>query len=277
MLTALNAYHIAYSQETRSYALIFMIAALSYSALVVMLHRPGWGTALSYGLTTSLAAHVHYYALVMFVGQAFAAAAALALRRDRWRDWRWSLLGTAIVALSVLPWIGPLRRVAAMDEYWPEPPDAWFLIDDFQAYFGGDPILSIVCGALLAAIPFIVLRRPGKDEEWGRLTMVMATSVLGASACVSLALAYARSVLIVPMLIPRFTIVFLPAILILIAIAIVHLRPRALGALDPGEEFRRLLHDHYACTNQIKFLKTSVERWERRAHAESAPRTEKTD
>jgi hypothetical protein len=297
----------------------------------------------------------------MFVGQAFAAAAALAIRRDRWRDWQWSLLGTAIVALSILPWIGPLRRVAAMDEYWPEPPDAWFLIDYFQAYFGGDPILSIVCGALLAALPFTVLRRPGKDEERGRLTMVMVISVLGASVCVSLALAYARSVLTVPMLIPRFTIVFLPAILILIAIAIVHLRPRALRTLvlaavavlaiagllrsgyytevrkeqwreaadcmlsdsrfssrsdaclsvaaagfqyyvdqrlpefrigpataealrnlvdddpappvlwlltardlDPGEEFKRMLNDHYVCTDQVKFLKTSLERWERR-------------
>ena len=33
--------------------------------------------------------------------------------------------------------------------------------------------------------------------------------------------------------------------------------------LDPGEEFKRMLNDHYVGTDQVKFLKTSLERWER--------------
>ena len=231
LLTALNAYHIAYSQEARMYTLVFMLAALSYGALVSLLHQPGWRTAVSYGLVTAAAAHVHYYALVMLLGQVVAAATVLIARRARWRDWLPLLAGSAIVGLAVLPWLGAVRRVLAMDEYWPTPPKPWFFIDYFHAYFGRSLILSLLFGVLLAAVPFLVSRRPGVDRQAGAPPPATVAWLLAASVVVSLAAAFARSVLIVPMLQPRFTIVFLPAILLLIAIALARLRPRPLRAL----------------------------------------------
>ncbi len=366
LLTALNAYHIAYSQEVRSYALVFLLAALSYCALVIVLHRPGWRTAVLYGLITAAAIHVHYFALVMLVGQLVAAAIVLMARRERWRHSLPLLLGTAIVALAMLAWVGPLRKVVAMDEYWPAPPEPWFFIDYFHTYFGRDLILSLILGTLLAVVPFVVPRRPTVDDTGSGAPLVTVAWLLGISVFVSLGLAFARSILIVPMLMPRFTIVFLPAILFLIAIAIAHVRPRALRALvlagvivlsiaglvrsgyyteprkeqwreatdcmlsdprfdntsnaclsvaapgfqhyvdqrlpefrvgdatpaalrdllddgpapavlwlllarnlEPGEGFRRLLVQHYVRSDRIKFLKTSVEKWERRG--ESGP------
>jgi uncharacterized membrane protein len=230
LLTAVNAYHIAYSQEARSYVLVFVFAALSYLALLLFIDAPGWRTSLAYGLVVAVAFHIHYYALVMFFGQMVAAAGVFVLRDRGLRALRFVLIPGSVVALAILPWVGPFLRVAGFDRYWPAVPEPWFFIGYFHGYFGGSLVLSVGSAALLAALP-LLLRRRFEDEPadaWASLRI--GAAALGVSVAASLAVAYARSVLAVPMLIPRFTLVLLPAILLLIAMAVSRIRPARLRA-----------------------------------------------
>ena len=230
LLVAVNAYHIAYSQEARSYAVVFVLAALSYLALLLFIDAPGWRTALVYGLTVGLAFHLHYYALVMFFGQMVAAVGVLFARDRDWRELRFTVVPVVVLILAMLPWLGPFLRVAAVDRYWPAVPEPWFFVGYFHTYFGESLVLSLVLGALLVALP-ILLHRRDEDEpvdEW--TSMRVGAVALGVSVVASLAVAYARSVLAVPMLIPRFTFVLLPAILLLIAMAISRIGPARLRA-----------------------------------------------
>jgi hypothetical protein len=229
-LLASNAYHIAYSQEARSYTLVFVFAALSYGALVAMLEKPDWRTGVALGAMVAIAVHIHYWALVMFLGQVVAAATVLGVRRARWRDWLSLMTAMAVAGSAMLPWIGPLRRVAEMDTYWPARPSVLFFVDYFHTYFGGNLFLSVLAGALLLALPRLL--RPGREADPDdRLPAVRpAAAVFASSVVVSLVVAYLRSVVVVPMLMPRFTFVLLPAVLLLVAIAVSRLRPPWLRA-----------------------------------------------
>lgn len=224
LLVSVNAYHIAYSQEARSYALVFVFAVLSYLAFLVFLDDPGWKSAAVFGATVAVAFHIHYYALVMFFGQIVAAAVVLTVGTGTWRSLKFLVAAGGVVALGMLPWIGPFLRVAAFDRYWPDVPEPWFFVGYFHTYFGRNLILSLVFGGLLLGLPFLL--KPRADEEGAEgdpsRTWAMA---LGLSVIASLAVAYGRSVLAVPMLIPRFTLVLLPAIILLIAMAISRIRP----------------------------------------------------
>jgi uncharacterized membrane protein len=222
-LTAVNGFHIEYSQEARSYSLVFLLAALSYAALVDLLHRPRWQAAVAFGAVASAAAHVHYYSLVMLVGQAVATVAVLIVRRAGWSQWLWAALAAAMIVVAVLPWLGPLRQVAAMNEYWPKPPTPWFIVGYFQQYFGNDLGLSLVMAGLLVGGIAVAMVGTGPDREVPPTRLV--AWLLGASVAVSLLVAYLRSVMVVPMLMPRFTLVFLPALLILISIGAAAIRP----------------------------------------------------
>ena len=225
LLVAVTAYHIAYSQETRSYALVFVLAALSYLALLLFIDAPGWRTALAFGLIVAIAFHVHYYALVMFFGQMVAAVGVFFVRdRDR-HALRFVILPGAVVALAMLPWLGPFLRVAGFDRYWPAVPEPWFFVGYFRTYFGDNPILSAVLAGVLIALPFLLKTRTEEDPADEIIPLRTAAVVLAVSVAASLAVAYARSVLAVPMLIPRFTIVLLPAILLLVAVALSSIRP----------------------------------------------------
>jgi len=225
LLVSVNAYHIAYSQEARSYALVFVVAALSYLALMIFVDAPGWRNAAFLGATVAVAFHIHYYALVMFFGEIVAVVVAVVFVKKSRRDLRYLLLAGTVVVLGMLPWIGPFLRVAGFDRYWPAVPEPWFPFSYFHAYFGENLVLSIAFGGLLLALPFLLNQRPEGHEDAEGRSLRMPAMVLALCVVASLAVAYGRSVLSVPMLIPRFTFVLLPAVFLLVAMAISMIRP----------------------------------------------------
>ncbi len=228
VLTTVNWFHIVYSQEARAYSLVFLLAALTNWAFISVLGRPGWRTAAFYGLATAAAIHVHYYGIVALCGQLAAALVMPLLGRWGWRR-VWALLAGAVGAgLTVAPWIGPLVRVAGLREAWPAMPKPFFFLDYFHQYFGKLLSLSVVFGMLLAALPFLLRAETPGSPKAGRLSARMTAGLLGGAAAISLAAAYLRSVLVVPMLVPKVTIVFLPVLLLLIALAMSRLSPARL-------------------------------------------------
>jgi uncharacterized membrane protein len=221
VLTTVNAFHIAYSQDARSYSLLFLVAALSYWAFIRLLSQPGWSTAFAYGLVTAAAIHVHYYAYVLVFGQLSAAFLMLALHRLTWRRVQPLLAAAAAAGLTAVAWIGPLIRAMRLREAWPAPPTPLFFAEYFHEYFGGQLLLSLAFGALLVTLPFLLHAEAPKDEEaTGFLRTGSRVGLLGGAVAISLAAAYLRSVLVVPMLVPKVTIAFLPVVLLLIALTL---------------------------------------------------------
>lgn len=225
VMTSVNAFHIAYSQEARSYSLVFFLATLSYWAFLRVIARPGWRTALAYGMATAAAMHVHYYAYLLAFGQVVAALFAGGLRRWGWRRLIPLVAGAVGAGLTTVVWLRSILKVAKMDEYWPARPEPYFLIEYFHQYFGSDLILSVTCGGLLVALPFLIFRYSDPSRSAGGLDDGAKAGLLVGSLVVSLTAAYLRSILVVPMLIPRVTIIFLPALLLLIGLSLSKLKP----------------------------------------------------
>ncbi len=228
VVTTVNGFHIAYSQEARSYSLVFLLATLSYWAFLSVLARPGWRTAVAYGLATAAAIHVHYYGFIVLFGQVAAALVAPLSGRWRWRRLQPLLAGAAGAGLTVLPWIGPLVRVAGLREAWPARPTPFFVFEYFNEFFGNQIALSVAFAILLVALPFLLRAEPSDAAGEGRLPAGTAAGLLGGAVAVSLAAAYLRSILVVPMLVPKVTIAFLPVLLLLIALALSRMSPAPL-------------------------------------------------
>ena len=217
LLLAVNAFHIEYSQEVRSYSLLVLLATLSYTALLALLDRPGVRTGLAYGLVSAIALHTHYYALIM-VGSQLAAIAVVGVCAGGWRRLV-RPIGVATLTMLVLylPWLGPVLRAAGMREYWPKVPGPGFFARYFSAYFGEDPALTVLFAILLALLPVSLLRRtraPTRTELSSRVAVLALALVL------SVAVPYLRSVLVVPMLVDRFTIIVLPPLIALLALSV---------------------------------------------------------
>jgi hypothetical protein len=167
----------------------------------------------------------------MLAGQMAAAVLVLAVRRQPPRDWVRVAAGPVVVAVSVLPWMSAVRRVASLDRFWSPLPEPLFFVDYFHRFFGQDLTVSLVAGGLLLALPLILRGRSAVADDGEGPSAGFVAAVLAASVAVSLLAAYVRSHLVVPMLMPRFTFVFLPAVLLLITIAMCGLRPPKVRAI----------------------------------------------
>jgi hypothetical protein len=110
-LLALHPFHLAYSQELRSYGLLVLLSTLSFGFLIAALEggrRRDW---CAFALVSLANLYTHNYAFFLLAGQAGAAAAALRGARPKTR--RLALGAFMATFLGYLPWLGILRKQAA--------------------------------------------------------------------------------------------------------------------------------------------------------------------
>lgn len=95
VLLAVNAFHIQYSQEARSYALVVLLVTLSSLFFARGVERPSsWRSWDGYAVFTAAAIYAHWYALLVLVAQ-LCSLAFLPRRNVPWEGifTSWFILG----------------------------------------------------------------------------------------------------------------------------------------------------------------------------------------
>jgi mannosyltransferase len=105
LLAAASPILIYYSQETRMYGLVTLLAAASvYWAMRIYRQPRSLGAWSGYLLATLAAAYTHYYAFFVILAEDLVLLFFLLRQRQRVALGRW-LAGQGVVALAYLPWI----------------------------------------------------------------------------------------------------------------------------------------------------------------------------
>lgn len=182
LLLALNACHVAYSQEARSYALLLLLCALSMLTFVIAIERPTSTNWLLYVFVTVAAIYAHFFAgLVMlaeWVSLVFLPHSLLNLRRLGW--------SALLIALSITPalWFILRKDVGQIDSI-PNPGllEMYRLIL-FLTSYGGKVfgiLLAIIYAACIGASLRILSRNWrnfGRSIEGWHLALLVICSFL---------------------------------------------------------------------------------------------------
>jgi mannosyltransferase len=214
LLLALNALLVQYAQEVRGYALVTFLVAL---ACLFYVRGAEGGRArdwVAYALVMSLAVYAHLFAAFVLLAHAVTIAV---LPRSVW-----TRAAVAVVAAGALAAPVALAAVAgdAGQINWISTPTLSTLFEVSRALAGGTRTLLLVYAAL-GLLALISAARA--DIAWKPL---LVTSAAALPVAVPFALSFAK-----PMLVDRFAIVALPAIVTLVALGIVRLRrPLFVGA-----------------------------------------------
>jgi mannosyltransferase len=213
-LLALNPFFIRYAQDARAYSLVLCLVTLASYLLLRALDRPVRVRWLAYGVAATAAAFAHLFAvfvLLVHVGVIL---------------WRRSGRGL-VVAGAVSALVAPFTIVVLL-----EGPERLFVphmripmvriaVDRLAGGLGQwPPIHGIVYG--LFAAPAVLVWRPRAP-----------ISFCAAWLIVPIALAAALS-LAKPMFVVRYLIVVLPAFMILVAVTVTTIKPRAAMAAALG-------------------------------------------
>ena len=216
LIATFNYFLVFYSQETRSYILLFLFTCLSWYYCMKCIHDRTAGRPVMYCLTTILLLYTHYYGFLVFTAQIVCALRyAFSTNRILMKQF---LPYMAIISLAALPLFPTMSWMAAKTDFWLEQPDPWFIVDYFHDYFDSD-FLSILFGLIL----LLGLKFKGDGFVKKYRTEMQCNAIW---LFIVYFLPYLRGFISLPMLHVRYTIVCLPAIIMLLALSINEIESR---------------------------------------------------
>lgn len=218
LLLAVSRFHIAYSQEARSYSLLFFLALVSCHEWVVLLRGPSRRAPAVYAVCAGAMLWVHTFAAFLMLAQLLAAVPFVA---PRWRLGGRPALARALLAqtaasLIYAPYIQESINVAQAGQAWMPRPT---LPDTLLAYVGQPWLL----GAFLALAVYATV------QLWRRRQIGAATLwALVATLPVALPLALSQGKHVI--FTPRYGIAGLIGLYALVGCGLIAL-PRAAGVI----------------------------------------------
>jgi uncharacterized membrane protein len=224
VLAAFNYYLIYYSQEARCYILVFLFTTLSFLFFLRIFHSGKKTDALLYCISTIALIYSHYYGLLVYLSQFVIFLIYFSKFRKRCNlPLVLLLLPFLIIGISFIPWILIIVKHSLMKEFWIQDTSLLFPLFYFSEYFGNNIWLnSLLLIPIVSFIGSILRTRAASSIESKKA--IPFNSILLIWVFIVYITAFLISKLYIPLLVPRYTIVVLPAILILIAVGIENIK-----------------------------------------------------
>lgn len=268
LLLCINSFHLYYSQEARPYGFLLLFSMLAFYRLIRYIKIPTRKNAIIYGVFSALMIHSHFFGLFALFAQYFILLVFLLAseKQERKQFFINSLFSGIIALLLYIPAITILIKVSAIKEFWIPAPtlDVYTLI--FKEFFGNSELLLTMIG-LIMLFYFIRLSKeedfPMKYKTLLDNKMVFSFIVLMSWIVLVILIPLIRSYLSIPMIISRYFIVVLPAIIILISIGIYQFKNRMvkLGFLSLFIVFSLtdiiIVKKYYKAVNKTQFREAS--------------------
>jgi 4-amino-4-deoxy-L-arabinose transferase-like glycosyltransferase len=202
LLLAVNAFFLRYAQEARSYAVVLLLTTLATLLFLRLEERGDLGIA--YVAVGALALYAHFFAAFVLAGHLL--ALAIARRPLRTQVLRLAAIGVLAVPLAVFALFRDEGQVSHLVR-----PTPTYVVDTLQDLAGGTrPLLVLYAAALVVAAVSLLPRL-----DW---PMVVAATWAATPVVGALVVSIGK-----PLFAPRFLIVALPGIVLLVAVGLTRL------------------------------------------------------
>lgn len=199
LLLAVNAFFLRYAQEARSYALVLLLTTVATLLFLRLAERDGLGVG--YVAVGALALYAHFFAAFVLLGHLL--ALAIARRPLRAQLLRLGAIGALAVPLALFALFRDEGQVSHLVR-----PTPTYVVDTLQELAGGTRLLLVLYVAAVVAAGAALLRR----LDW---PLVVAATWAATPVVSALVVSIGK-----PLFAPRFLIVALPGIVLLVAIGL---------------------------------------------------------
>jgi hypothetical protein len=178
------------------------------------------GDAVILGVINSIVIYSHYFGFLIIVSQLVICIFFWVQEERKGLLFKTLFITYCLVAISYIPWLPQLLSAGNIDKTWIAPLKPDFIVDFFNEYFCNSPALSWAAIALIVIYLINVFSNIKKIQRFKESPVALSFVVIIISLLVSLGIPYLRSILVVPMITARYTIIALPLILLAIAYGI---------------------------------------------------------
>ena len=222
-LLTVNAYHIRYSQEARSYSLMVLLCTLSCFYFLEYLQEPSPKNRIVYVVFSALAVYAHFYSLLLIVSHWLSLRFLTQEDIPAGLDKAWKQIGIAVAPILLFvatTGAGPLRWIPR-----PGPRELW----EFASLLtgSGGAWLVVAYTSAIGVVLSSTLMQPWNHRlPWEVWRYRFLAVWLFFPPLFVVILSQAK-----PLFLPRYFIFCLPALLLLAAVAISKIRPVWLALL----------------------------------------------
>ena len=171
-LLATATFHIFYSQETRMYALLTLLALVSFYGLLRLKADQSFAEVLIYGGGTVLMLYTHIFGVFFVLTQNLYYLILLLLKSPNRPPLRqWIALQSAIVALYT-PWLWVFfagKDEIAGADFWLQAPDLQSIVNLFSSFVGSEIGLALAAVVLVSFGLLKIAKMPGRGLVWARI------------------------------------------------------------------------------------------------------------
>jgi 4-amino-4-deoxy-L-arabinose transferase-like glycosyltransferase len=217
VIAVFTYYFIRYSQEARSYSLMVLLVTVSFICFIRLLREQNRQNLVLYIISIVATLYTHYYGLLIFASHAVCMMIYF-LRVGMSRSMlKYCLLAIAIPGVLLLP----LLPYIAMNSGgrglgWLSQPEPWFFMEYLQKYF--------LSGYLALIFGFFMILGIIRTWRLGGRERYVTLMILGLWLAFVFILPYIKGVVNKPALHPRYTIIALPALIVLASAGIAFLK-----------------------------------------------------
>lgn len=222
-LLAVNQFHIYYSQEARSYALLLLFTILAFYRLLLFVKNPTWRTAVFFGLCSGLIPHAHPIGLTVILAQYLVVLFVLVktVPAQRKQFFVMSFFSGIIALLVFYPVYRIVSKVSDITSFWVTMPTPDVFTQLISEFLGKSELTFFIFSALFLFYVISLFKQTSDGKSWKDLeksrlitSFLVFTSWIGIAFLIPLI----RSYLQIPMIVSRYFINVLPVILLMVAI-----------------------------------------------------------
>lgn len=228
-LLAVNYFHIYYSQEARMYSMLFFTTTLAFLFLIRFIKKPTLKSALFHGLFAALMIYTHFFALFALFAQYIILLIFIVkpFNTDRKKMFLYSFFSGILTLLLYLPALKLFIVTTKRTSIWIPMPTVDVYTQIFKEFFGQSEIVLFFVLTLLVLFFMKLYNRESKakleinpTEEKQVFSFVFLFTWIIITLLIPLISSYVK----LPMLISRYFINILPAVIILVAMGIYYIK-----------------------------------------------------
>ena len=223
IILCVNPFHLYYSQEARPYVFFFLFSTLSFFYLIKYLKSPNRKNAIYYGLISALMICSHFFGfLVLFSQYLLLLLFFILSKKENRKDFFVNSLISGIIALLFfLPGIKIFIKATEIKQFWIPAPTLDVYTTIFKEFFGNSELVLPIIGFIIFIYFLNLLKEKDSKFSYSSIIenkIIFSFIILVPTIVIVILIPLIRSYLSIPMIISRYFISLLPAIIIIVSI-----------------------------------------------------------
>lgn len=217
-ITCLNYFNIYYAQEARGYIFLWFFTILSFTYFLRFAKYLKRADSIWYVLSTVLLLYSHYFSLLIIFCQLILFIILWAAEKDnKLKFFKSFFIVELIILIVYVPWLPYLKEMSNIESFWIQKPSQDFYYYYLLEYIGSSNYLMPFINITLIIYCVNVFAQKGKFTEIKKSPLLLSFIFIFISVVITYIVMYVRSIVVVPMMVSRYTVVVLPGLFLAIA------------------------------------------------------------